>query len=72
MSDGAAYNTGYFYFWHGKNSNLSWIDGHVAAIKRSDVSLPYPTITRYPASGDEEGKGRPDYNYLGEPAKSGL
>lgn len=63
--DSNSYDGNWFYLWHSRKSNLGWVDGHVESIRRNDVYVPYCIWNRFPCSGDENMRGRPN-NTLGK------
>lgn len=64
LYDSREYNRIHFYFWHARKTNIGWVDGHVAPVKRQEIYTNYTHISYFPCSGDENMRGRPMDNII--------
>jgi prepilin-type N-terminal cleavage/methylation domain-containing protein/prepilin-type processing-associated H-X9-DG protein len=55
---------GKFFFWHNRQCNLGFIDGHVESLKRNDMRNYDANRSWFPVSGDENGRGNPRDNIM--------
>jgi prepilin-type N-terminal cleavage/methylation domain-containing protein/prepilin-type processing-associated H-X9-DG protein len=53
-----------FYYWHSRQCNVGWVDGHVASIKRRDTRMHYAHSAYFPCSGTEFQIGQPVDNIM--------